>query len=422
MLHSSLLKSPEGITTVRKNLEDRLYDVRLLDDAVALTNRRYRLISQIETLQAKRNTASKLIGQYVSQKKDLATMEQAKEEVKKTSEQIKNNKEELATIEQEYQNIMLSLPNILDETVPFGRDEKDNIPIRTWGSMPEFSFTPLAHFEIAEQQDLVDFARGVKLSGSRFYVYNAQIAQLERRLIDMMLTLHEQAGYQERAVPLIVSNDCMTATGQFPKFQDEYYTIERDAMSLIPTAEVPLTNLYRDEILQENDLPIYVCAQSSCFRREAGSAGKDTRGLIRVHQFQKVELVKFTQPQNSNEELEKLTADAEKVLQKLQLHYRVILLCSGDTSFSSAKTYDIEVWLPGMKRWLEVSSCSNFKDFQARRASIRYKKDKKNQLVHTLNGSGVAAGRLIVALLEYYQTEQGKVDWQKIYSLMDAPD
>lgn len=420
MLHSSLLKNQAGIADIKKNLEERLYDVNLLDTAVSLTNRRSELLQQIENAQAKRNTASKLIGQYVAEKKDSSTIEKSKEDVKKISAQIKADKEELETIEQTYQNVMLSLPNILDESVPFGKDESENIPIRSWGNMPEFSFPPLSHFEIAERKNLVDFARGVKLSGSRFYVYNEQVARLERKLIDMMLTLHEQAGYKERSVPLIVSDECMLATGQFPKFKDEYYTVERDSMSLIPTAEVPLTNLYRDEILSSAELPLYVCAQTSCFRREAGSAGKDTRGLIRVHQFQKVELVKFVEPEHSDEELEKLTADAERVLQKLQLHYRVILLCSSDTSFSSAKTYDIEVWLPGMKRWLEISSCSNFKDFQARRASIRYKKDKKNTLVHTLNGSGVAAGRLVAALLEYYQTEEGDVNWEKIYSLINS--
>lgn len=420
MIDSLLLKSQEGLEKIENSLRKRFYNLEILKSARELSERRGALTQKIENAQAQRNSLSKKIGLYVSQKKAAEEIEVLKLQVKNISESVKEDKEEMENLQTRYQDLLLTLPNLLQEDVPQGKDESENIVIRSWGEKPTYAFPVLPHFEIAEKNNLVDFARGVKLSGSRFYVYNQEVSRLERKLIDMMLCLHAEVGYQERTVPLIVSNECMVGTGQFPKFKDEYYSIERDAMSLIPTAEVPLTNLYRDEIFSEEDLPLYLCAQTSCFRREAGSAGKDTRGLIRVHQFQKVELVKFVHPDTSDQELESLTLNAERVLQRLNLHYRVILLCSGDTSASSSKTYDIEVWLPGMQRWLEISSCSNFKDYQARRAAIRYKEKEsgKNKLVHTLNGSGVAAGRLVAALLECYQNSDGSVDWPQIYSLI----
>ena len=260
--------------------------------------------------------------------------------------------------------------------------------------------------------DILDFERGVKLSGTRFYVYRNLAAKLERALLSFMLDLHStEHGYTETFAPFVVNDESMTATGQYPKFKDEYYRMEKDGLSLIPTAEVPLTNLYRDEILDKEKLPMYVVGQSSCFRREAGSAGRDTRGLVRVHQFQKVELVKFVEPETSFDELEKLVNNAEAVLQKLGLHYRVMLLCSADTSASSCKTYDLEVWMPGLNRYVEISSCSNFLDYQARRAKIRYKKaqGEKPSLIHTLNGSGVAAGRALAAVIENYQQKDGSI-------------
>ncbi len=284
-----------------------------------------------------------------------------------------------------------------------------------WVRFRSLILTVKPHYEIAEALSLVDFERGVKISGARFYVYNEQIARLERQLANFMLDLHAEAGYKERMVPLVVKDECMFGTGQFPKFADEYYRMDKDGLSLIPTGEVPLTNIYADEILNADQLPIKLTALTPCFRREAGSAGKDTRGLIRVHQFNKVELVKFVRPEESEKEWISLTNDAERVLQKLGLTYRVLSLCSGDMGFTSSITYDLEVYMPGLGRWLEISSCSNFKDFQARRAKIRYKNEAgKNEYVHTINGSGVAAGRLIAALLEYHQTPYGKVDWAAI--------
>jgi len=312
-----------------------------------------------------------------------------------------------------FNDLHLSLPNILDDSVPEGRDEKDNLEIRTWGEKPDFSFEPIPHFELGVNSGILDFERGVKISGTRFYIYRGLAARLERAIINFMLHLHTtEHGYTEIFGPFIVNDDSMIGTGQYPKFRDEYYRIERDELSLIPTAEVTLTNIYRDEILEMDDLPVYLTMQSACFRREAGAAGRDTKGLVRVHQFQKVELVKFVDPETSFDELEKLVSNAEEVLKRLNLHYRVVLLSSGDTSAASAKTYDIEVWMPGMNRYLEISSCSNFLDYQARRAKVRYRKARgeKPVQVHTLNGSGLAAGRTLAAIMENYQTEDGQIE------------
>lgn len=388
-----------------------------LNQLRATNEKRRQLIMQIDQMREKRNRVSKEIGILKSKKEDASHL---LAEMEGVSDAIKAVENELAEINTQFDDMAFSLPNILDESVPAGRDETDNVVVRTWGEKPSFSFTPRPHYEIGVQHDILDFERGVKLAGTRFYVYRGLAARLERAIINFMLDLHtHEHGYTEIFGPFIVNDESMTGTGQYPKFKDEYYRIERDGLSLIPTAEVPLTNLYRDEIIDGEKLPIYVTMQSSCFRREAGSAGKDTRGLIRVHQFQKVELVKFVEPETSMDELEKLTANAEEVLKRLNLHYRVVLLCSGDTSAASAKTYDIEVWMPGLDRYVEISSCSNFLDYQARRARIRYRKTKgeKPVLVHTLNGSGLAAGRTLAAVMENYQREDGTFDIPKVLKL-----
>ncbi|MFW5807824.1 MAG: serine--tRNA ligase, partial [Spirochaetota bacterium] len=388
---------------VRENYDyiERLLSIRNMEGACdigslkAIDERRRDLDAQMNTLRSDRNSLSKEIG---IRKKNGDDTNDLMESVRKTNERIAGIEDTLTKLNDEYTDMMLSLPNILDESVPEGRGEDDNIVVREWGKKPSFEFIPKPHFEIGTDTGILDFERGVKLSGARFYVYKGLAARLERALISMMLDLHTaKHGYTEVFAPFLVNDESMTGTGQYPKFKDEYYRLESDNLSLIPTAEVTLTNLYRDEILPCDMLPHYVTGQSSCFRREAGSAGKDTRGLIRVHQFQKVEMVKFVEPETSSQELEKLVANAEAVLQNLELHYRVLLLCSGDTSASSAKTYDLEVWMPGLGRYVEISSCSNFLDYQARRAMIRYRKEAtgKPAYLHTLNGSGVAAGRAL---------------------------
>lgn len=401
----------EDLDLIQKVLKLRNMEGVVDLNALRATNEKRRgLIMQIDQMREKRNRVSKEIGILKSKKEDASHL---LAEMEGVSDAIKAAENQLSEINAQFDDMALSLPNILDGSVPPGRDENDNIVVRTWGEKPSFSFTPRPHYDIGVQHDILDFERGVKLAGTRFYVYRGLAARLERAIINFMLDLHtREHGYTEIFGPFIVNDDSMIGTGQYPKFKDEYYRIERDGLSLIPTAEVPLTNLYRDEIIDGENLPLYVTMQSSCFRREAGSAGKDTRGLIRVHQFQKVELVKFVEPETSMDELEKLTANAEEVLKRLNLHYRVVLLCSGDTSASSSKTYDIEVWMPGLDRYVEISSCSNFLDYQARRARIRYRKAKgeKPALVHTLNGSGLAAGRTLAAVMENYQREDGTFD------------
>ena len=415
MINPNYFKDEQTVGFIEENLRKRNSDLNF--DIRDIVVRRKKIITLLEEQQQQRNLLSQKIGTLISEKASTDIIQKHKDEVSSIAEELKRLKMEADAIELEYQAAILLIPNIIDETVPVGKDETDNKVISQHGDIPTFDFEVVPHFDIASKLNLIDFDRSVKLSGARFYIYNGPIANLERRLINFMLDTHTKTGYEEKVVPLLVKNECMLGTGQFPKFKDEYYTIESDGLNLIPTAEVPLTNIYADEILAEESLPIYMMAATSCFRREAGSAGKDTRGIIRVHQFQKVELVKFCTPENSETELENLTLNAESILQKLGLTYRKIVLCSGDIGFSSSKTYDLEIWMPGAKRWLEISSCSNFKDFQARRAKIRYKNKKtgKNEFVHTLNGSGVAAGRLIAALLEYHQTKDGTIDWDSIY-------
>jgi seryl-tRNA synthetase len=401
----------EDLESIRVLLKNRNMDKAVdLDALQKCDEQRREHILKIDKLREKRNALSKEIGKLKVAGKDDSGLRQ---EVQGITDEMKSLEAGVESLNESFNDMHLSVPNILDKSVPAGKDEKDNKIIREWGKKPSFAFAPRAHYDIGTELGILDFERGVKLAGTRFYVYRGLAARLERAIIGFMLDLHtREHGYTEVFGPFIVNDDSMTGTGQYPKFKDEYYRIERDGLSLIPTAEVTLTNLYRDEILEKEDLPICVTMQSSCFRREAGSAGKDTRGLIRVHQFQKVELVKFVEPETSFDELEKLTANAEAVLQKLNLHYRVMLLCSGDTSASSAKTYDIEVWMPGLDRYIEISSCSNFLDYQARRARIRYKKAKgeKPALVHTLNGSGLAAGRTLAAIMENYQTADGNIE------------
>jgi len=414
MIDSAMVKSNDGIEKIKESLVKRNHATDMLKEIQSLNEKRSQLIQSSETLSSMRNKISKEIGTIVQN--DPAKAEVLKSEVREIGEKLSVEKEELTKVEESYRDILLYLPNILDDDVPIGSNENDNIVVRMEGDIPQYSFSVKPHFEIAENLGLIDFSRGVKLSGSRFYIYNDIISRLERALIDFMLKSHRAQGYSEKSVPFLVSDQAMEGTGQLPKFSEDFYRLEKDNLNLIPTGEVPLTNMFGDEIFAESDLPLYVTAATPCFRKEAGSAGKDTRGLVRVHQFQKVELVKFVLPQNSSAELATLIDHAEVILKKLGLTYRILLLCSGDTGFSSAKTYDIEVWMPGLDRWLEISSCSNFRDFQARRAGIRYKDHKsgKNTLVHTLNGSGVAAGRLIAALLEYYQQSDGTINWNEI--------
>ncbi|MBN2158994.1 MAG: serine--tRNA ligase [Spirochaetes bacterium] len=400
----------EDIESIRRLLEIRgMIGAVDLDRLKTMNDERRSLVRKSDEAREKKNKVSKEIGQKKSRGENADDLMKQSQSF---TEEIKRCTDRLAELEAEFTEMHLSVPNFLDASVPAGTSEQDNPVVRTWGEKPKFSFTPKPHYDLGTDLEILDFERGVKLAGTRFYVYRGLAARMERAIINLMLDLHtKEHGYTEVFGPFIVNDDSMTGTGQFPKFKDEYYRIERDGLSLIPTAEVPLTNLYRDEILDGADLPIKITMQSACFRREAGAAGRDTRGLIRVHQFQKVELVKFADPATSFDELESLTHDAEEVLQKLNLHYRVVLLCSADTSASSAKTYDIEVWMPGMDRYVEISSCSCFTDYQARRAKIRYRKGQgqKPEFVHTLNGSGLAAGRTLAAVMENYQTEQGEI-------------
>jgi len=400
----------DDIESIRKLLERRNMQGAVdVDQLKAVDEERRALSLKSDELREKRNTLSKSIGQLKSQGKNA---DDAMKEVQSISDEIKKFSDRLEELNENFKDLHLSIPNMLDASVPAGKDDKDNVVVREWGKKPEFSFTPKPHYEIGTDLGILDFERGVKLAGARFYVYRGLAASLERAIINFMLDLHtKEHGYTETFGPFIVNDESMTGTGQYPKFKDEYYRMERDGLSLIPTAEVTLTNIYRDEILDAESLPIYLTMQSSCFRREAGAAGRDTRGLVRVHQFQKVELVKFVEPETSFDELEKLTANAEEVLKRLGLHYRVVLLCSGDVSASSTKTYDLEVWMPGLNRYMEISSCSNFLDYQARRAMIRYKKKgDKPVYLHTLNGSGLAAGRTMAAIMENYQTEDGQIN------------
>ena len=337
-------------------------------------------------------------------------------DLKKLSDDISNLNIELNQLEEKQTQILLSIPNIPHESVPVGTDDSQNVEIRKWGQPREFNFDIKAHWDLGKELGILDPERAAKVTGKRFHFYKAAGARLERAIINFYLDTHTQNGYTEILPPFMVNRASMTGTGQLPKFEEDAFKITSEDYFLIPTAEVPVTNFHRDEILLKEELPKKYCAYSACFRAEAGSAGRDTRGLIRQHQFNKVELVKFADPEKSYDELESLTNDAEKVLQALELPYRVVALCTGDLGFTSAKTYDIEVWMPSYNRYLEISSCSNFEDYQARRAAIRYKNNIKDKakFIHTLNGSGVAVGRTVAAILENYQNEDGSITIPKV--------
>jgi seryl-tRNA synthetase len=390
----------------RTALKNRGADI-LLDKFLELEAERRRSIAQVEALKAQRNAATQEIANLKKNKQDATEQIAA---MKRAGDEIKQLDERLAGIEADLRNVELYFPNVPHESVPIGPDETHNRLERTWGEKPSFAFTPKAHWDIGEALGILDFERAVKITGARFSILSGTGAKLNRALMNFMLDVHEQQGYVEVVPPFMVNADSLLGTGQLPKFEEDLFKLTDRDYYLIPTAEVPVTNLHRDEILDGATLPRMYTAYSPCFRSEAGSHGKDTRGLIRQHQFEKVEIVKFTTPETSWAEHEKLTADAEALLQALGLHYRVMTLSTGDMSFASAKTYDIEVWLPGQETYREISSCSNFADFQARRANIKYRTaDKKTAFVHTLNGSGLPLGRTLVAILENYQNEDGSV-------------
>jgi len=400
LIRENPAKVKEGFEKRRENID--------IDSLLKLDADRISLLKRIEELRFQRNKTSDEIGTL---KREGKSADQLLGQMKVVSDDIRQLEVDIRGVEDQVQEILLVLPNIPDESVPVGENEKGNIEIRKWGNIPDFSFEPKPHWEIGEDLDIVDFQRATNIAGARFSLLKGSGALLERALINFMLDLHtREHGYKEVVPPFMVNKKTMTGTGQLPKFEDELFKIERDGFYLIPTAEVPVTNIHQGEILQEEVLPLYYTACTPCFRREAGSYGKDTRGLIRQHQFNKVELVKFSKPEESYSELEKLTNNAEEVLKRLGLPYRVVALCTGDIGFSSAKTYDIEVWLPGQNTYREISSCSNFEAFQARRADIRYKAGKgRTEYVHTINGSGLAVGRSLVAILENYQQADGTV-------------
>jgi seryl-tRNA synthetase len=379
-----------------------------LERFVTLDADRRRNIAQGEALKAQKNAASQEIATLKKSGQDASAQIEA---MKRVGEEIKELDDRLAGIEDELKALELYFPNVPHESVPVGIDESANRVERHWGAKPSFDFKPKEHSDLGEQLGIIDFDRAAKITGSRFSILYGAAAKLSRALMNFMLDVHERQGYTEVLAPFIVNADSLRSTGQLPKFKEDLFKLEHEKeLYLIPTAEVPVTNIYRDEILDAAQLPIHFTAYTPCFRSEAGSYGKDTRGLIRQHQFEKVELVKFTASEESWDELEKLVADAEEILQLLNLHYRVVTLSTGDMSFSSAKTYDIEAWLPGQDAYREISSCSNFADFQARRANIRYRgTDKKVGFVHTLNGSGLPLGRTLVAVLENYQQPDGSV-------------
>ena len=393
---------------VKEALRNRGADLSL-DDFLKLDENRRKKLVEVEKLKNKRNTVSEEIGKLKKQGIDAKDLI---DEMKNVSEEIKKLDDEVNQIEEQIHEILINIPNIPHETVPIGADETQNVEVKKWGDLPGFKFKPKPHWEIAEELDIIDFKRAGKVTGSRFVFYKGLGAMLERAVASFMLDLHiKEHGYVELAPPLIVNSNSLVGTGQLPKFEEDLFKLKDTDYYLIPTAEVPVTNYYSNEILNGDDLPIYHCAYSACFRSEAGSAGRDTRGIIRQHQFTKVEMVKFCKPEESYQELEKMVQNAERVLQLLELPYRVINLCTGDLGFSAAKTYDIEVWLPSYDSYKEISSCSNCEDFQARRANIRFRRTSKSkpEFVHTLNGSGLAVGRTIAAVLENYQQPDGSV-------------
>jgi len=397
----------ENAESVKQALKNR--NLKLdLDVLIKLDTQRREILSKLEELRAKRNKANDEISTLLKGKKD------AKDKInsmKAVSGEITGLENEIREIESQLDKIILTIPNVPHSSIPVG-DPAKNTVVRSWGEKKQFSFKPLSHIDLAQNLDIIDFNRATKITGSNFVLYKGWGAKLERALINFMLDLHTaKHGYTEVFPPFLVNRASMLGTGQLPKLEEDMYKLKDDDLFLIPTAEVPVTNIFRDEILDGDKLPVYYTAYTACFRREAGTYGKDTRGLIRVHQFDKVEMVKFVRPENSYAELEKLLKDAEDVLQILELPYRVLLLATEDLSFSASKCYDLEAYAPGLDKWLEVSSCSNFESFQARRANIRFRKkeDKKVDFVHTLNGSGIALARTVAAILENYQQEDGSI-------------
>lgn len=397
----------EDLERVKSGLEAKRVKVDL-DAILALDKQRRELLVQLDDLRTEKNKANEEIGKLISTKQNpqdvIASM-------KGISNQIQDLEPQVKALENQLNDKILSIPNLAHESVPIG-GEAENTIVKTFGELPKFDFKPKDHIDLAERLDIIDFKRAVKLTGSNFILFKKQGALLERALFNFMLDVHTtKHGYTEVFPPILVNRASMTGTGQLPKMEEDMYRFNEDDLFLIPTAEVPVTNIHRDEILKEEDLPIYYTAYTPCFRREAGSYGKDTRGMMRVHQFDKVEMVKFVKPETSYDELEKLLDNAETIFRMLKLPYRILMLATGDLSFAAAKCYDIEAYAAGLDKWLEVSSCSNFEDFQSRRANIRFKgkETKKAQLVHTLNGSGVALARTVIAIIENYQTEKGDI-------------
>ncbi|MFJ5763644.1 serine--tRNA ligase [Neobacillus sp. NPDC093182] len=412
MLDIKLLRA--NFAEVKEKLQHRGEDLTDLGKFEDLDQRRRDLIVEAEQLKSKRNEVSQ---QVAALKREKANADHLIVEMREVGDRIKVLDEELRSVEETLDLLLMSIPNIPHESVPIGESEDENVEIRKWGQVRDFEFEAKPHWDVADHLGILDFERAGKVTGSRFVFYKGLGARLERALMNFMLDLHvDEHGYKEILPPYMVNRASMTGTGQLPKFEDDAFLIESEDYFLIPTAEVPVTNLHRDEILSGDELPIRFAAYSACFRSEAGSAGRDTRGLIRQHQFNKVELVKFVKPEDSYDELEKLTNDAERVLQLLELPYRVLSMCTGDLGFTAAKKYDIEVWIPSYGTYREISSCSNFEAFQARRANIRFRRDPKAkpEHVHTLNGSGLAIGRTVAAILENYQQADGSVVIPKV--------
>ncbi len=398
---------------VREGVAKKGESTAAVDEAIGLDEQRRRLLQKTESLKSRKNTVSADVARMKARGEDASSVIA---EMKSVADEIKNIDDQLRQIEERLRSLLLQIPNIPHPSVPVGKTPADNQVVATWGSPPEVDYAIRPHWEIVEKLHIIDFARGTKITGAGFPVYVGKGARLERALINFFLDEAATAGYTEIFPPLVVNPVSATGTGQLPDKEDQMYVAEKDELYLVPTAEVPVTNFYRDEVIPEKQLPVKFCAYTPCFRREAGSYGKDVRGLNRVHQFNKVELVKFVHPDRSYDELEGLRQDAERLLQKLGLRYHVLLMCTGDLGFTQAKKYDLEVWAPGQQRWLEVSSISNFEAYQARRMSIRFKPESggKPEIVHTLNGSGLALPRVVAALLEHYQTPEGKVVVPKV--------
>ena len=406
------------VKRIRENLEDIKvlmgrrgegeFDPKDLDEVIALDDKRKEILKEVEVMKNQSNVDSKKIPEMIKNGKDIGPI---KAELKELSDKIKELDAQLKEVEEGLVYRLLRIPNVPNPDVPQGETDEDNVQIRTWGEPRKFDFEEKAHWDIGTDLDILDFERGGKITGSRFTVLKGLGARLERALLSFYMDQHSENGYTEIIPPFMANRNSFIGTGQLPKFEEDMFKIEGLDYFLVPTAEVPVTNLYNNEIVDFDSLPIKHCAYTPCFRSEAGSAGRDTRGLVRQHQFNKVELVKFVKPEDSYEELESLTNDAEKMLQLLGLPYRVVKICTGDLVFTAAKKYDLEVWMPSYNRYVEISSCSNFEDFQARRANIRFKRDRnaKTEFVHTLNGSGLAIGRTVAAILENYQQEDGTV-------------